>query len=72
MEAILKPFVWGTNRHKLPWRTLKNPTDLRSVALPDFNLYYIVAQLSQLYPIDKTDGVRFAMFLCPAWSKNVL
>lgn len=48
MEAILKPFVWGKNRHKLPWQILKNPTDLAGMALPDFNLCNLAAQLSQL------------------------
>lgn len=59
LEALLKPFVWGTNRHKLAWQALKNPTDMGSMALPDFNLYYMAFQLSQLFHIDKTDNTRF-------------
>lgn len=49
LKALLKPFVWGANRHKLACQTLKNPTDLGGTALPDFNLYYIASQLSHSY-----------------------
>lgn len=37
------------------------------VALLDFNLYYLAAQLSQLFHIDKTDSTHF-LTLCPKWS----
>ena len=69
MEAILRTFIWGTNRHKLAWRVLKNPTDLGGTALPDLNLYYLASQLSQLYHIDKTDRLRFLTLLCPQWAQ---
>lgn len=65
IEALLKPFVWGTSRHKLAWQVLKNPADLGGTALPDFNLYYVASQMSQLYHIDKTDRDRFLQLLCP-------
>lgn len=55
IETLLKAFIWGCNRHKLPWHKLKNPTDLAGTALPDFNLYYLAAQLSQLFHIGQ-DG----------------
>lgn len=69
MEALLKTFVWGNNRHKLAWKVLKNPTDLGGTALPDFNLYYLAFQLSQLYHINKTDRLRFITLLCPQWAQ---
>lgn len=59
LEGLLKPFVWGTNIHKLAWWILKNPTDLGGTAFPDFNLYYIA---SQLHHIDKRD--RFSSLIC--------
>ena len=65
LEALLKPFIWGSGRHKLAWQAVKNPTDMGGMALPDLNLYYIAAQLSQLYHIDKTDNQRFLTLLCP-------
>lgn len=68
MEVILKPFIWGNNRHKIAWQKLKNPTDLAGMALPDLNAYYIAAQLSQIFHIDKTDSERFMHFLCPRWA----
>lgn len=40
------------------------------MALPDLNLYYIAAQLSQLFHIGKTDRDRFFTFLCPRWSHS--
>lgn len=55
MEVILKPFIWGNNRHKIAWQKLKNPTDLAGMALPDLNAYYIAAQLSQIFHVDKID-----------------
>lgn len=67
MEVILKTFVWGKSRYKLPWNKLKNPTDLGGAALPNFNLYYIAAQL---FHIGKTDRTRFLTFLCPKWSSS--
>lgn len=69
-EALLKPLVWGSSRYKLAWRSLKNPTDLGGVAIPDLNLYYIVSQLSQLFHIDKMDKERFSTLLCPAWVQD--
>lgn len=69
-EALLKPFVWDSNRHKLAWWTLKNPTDLGGTALPDLNLYYIASQLSQLFHIDKTDKEIFSILLCPTWAQQ--
>lgn len=72
MKALLKPFVWGNNRHKLPWHKLKNPTDLAGMALPDFNLYYFAAQLSLIFHIDKGDRERFLCFLSPKWSQPTL
>lgn len=70
VESILKPFIWGNNRHKLSWHKLKNPTDLAGMALPDFNAYYIAAQLAQIFHIDKVDRERFLCFLCPRWSQK--
>lgn len=65
IEALLKPFVWGSSRHKLAWQALKNPADLSGTVLLDFNLYYVASQLSQLYHVDKTDRERFLQVLCP-------
>lgn len=70
MEALLKPFVWGNNRHKLSWQALKNSTDMGGTALPDFNNYYIASQLSQLFHIDKSDKDRFLTLLCPSWAQS--
>lgn len=70
MESLLKPFVWGKNRHKIAWQTLKNPTDMGGTALPDLNHYYIASQLSQLYHIDKVDSERFRMLICPQWAQE--
>lgn len=53
----------------MAWQVLKNPTDLGGTALPDFNLYYIAAQLSQLFHLDKTDRERFLTLLCPKWAQ---
>lgn len=50
--ALLNSFVWGAARHKLSWQTLKNPPELGSAALPDFNLYYLAAQLSHFFYLD--------------------
>lgn len=72
IETLLKPFVWGNTRHKLPWHKLKNPTDLAGTTLSDFNLYYLAAQLSQIFHIDKVDRERFLCFLCPKWSQTTL
>lgn len=69
MEAIIKPFVWGNKRHKIAWQKLKNPTDLAGMAVPDFNIYYIAAQLSQLFHVDKTDRKRYLHLVCPGWSQ---
>lgn len=69
IEAILKSFVWGNNRHKLPWHKRKNPTDLAGMALPEFNQYYLAVQLSQLFHIDKVDKDRFLCLLCPGWAR---
>lgn len=65
MEALLKPFTWGDSRHKLLWHKLKNPTDLRGAVLPDFNLYYVAAQMSHLFHIDKIDKIRSLIFCAP-------
>lgn len=72
LETFLKPFVWGNNRHKLPWHKLKHPTNLAVMALPDFNAYYLEAQLSQIFHIDKVDRERFLYFLCPKWVQQTL
>lgn len=72
METLLKPFVWGNTRHKLPWQKLKNPTDLAGLALPDFNMYYLASQLSQIFHIDKTDRKRFLFLVCPKWIQQTL
>lgn len=69
IDAVIKPYVWGKNRHKLAWRLLKNPSDLAGTALPDFGLYYLASQLSQLFRIDETDRNRFTLLLCPAWAQ---
>lgn len=69
MEAILKSCVWGDSRYKLPWSKLKSLNDLGGMALPDF-MYYLTAQLSQLFHIEKTDRARFLTFLCPKWSHS--
>lgn len=72
LETLIKPFVWGNNRHKLPWHKLKHPTDLAGMALPDFNTYYVAAQLSQIFHIDKVDRDRFLHSLCPKWTRQTL
>lgn len=72
METLLKPFVWGNNRHKLLWHKLINPTDLAGLALPDLNMYYLASQRSQIFHSNKTDGKRFLFFLCPKWIQQTL
>lgn len=69
-KVIFKIFIWGKSRHKLPWGKLKNPTNLGGTALPDLNMYYIAAHLSQPFHIDKTDRARFLTFLCLGWSHS--
>lgn len=63
IEVILNTFVWGKARHKLSWQVLKNPTDLGGTALPDYNLYYLAAQLSHFFHIDKSDKERFMLLI---------
>lgn len=69
LEAILNTFVWCSSRHKLSWHMLINLTDLGGAALLNYNLYYIAAQLSHLFHIDKTDTLRFSTLLCPKWAQ---
>lgn len=71
IEAILNSFVWGSSRHKLSWQTLKNPTDLGGAALPDFNLYYLAAQLSHFFHLDKHDKKRCLSLLCVPHGRRV-
>lgn len=48
LDSMLRAFVWGNSRHKLPWRVLRNPSTLGGAVLPDFNPYYIAAHLDKL------------------------
>lgn len=64
IDHILNSFVWGTNRHKLAWHTLKNPTSSGGTALPDLHAYYIAAQLSHIYHLHKTDSIRYQSLTC--------
>lgn len=64
IEALLNSFLWGTTRHKLSWQTLKNATELGGAALPDFNLYYLAAQLSHFFFLDKQDKERYLALIC--------
>lgn len=43
LDQIVNSFIWGSNRHKLAWNTLKNPTTAGGAALPDLHTYYIAA-----------------------------
>lgn len=69
LEATLNSFVWGNTRHKLSWRALKNPMDLGGTVLPDFNLFYLAAQLSNFFYLDKGDKDRYLALLCSPFSR---
>lgn len=64
IEAILNSFVWGQNRHKLAWQTLKNPTDMGGVALPDLQDYYLASQLSHMYHFHTSEMQRYRSLVC--------
>lgn len=64
IEAILNSFVWGAARHKLSWQALKNPTDFGGASLPDFILYYLAAQLSHFFYLDKTNRDHYLSLVC--------
>lgn len=70
LEAILNSFVWGKTRRKLSRQVLKNPIDLGGTALPDFNLYYLAAQLSHFFYLDKGDKERYLALVCSLYSNT--
>lgn len=68
IKTILNSFVWGKTRHKLSWQVLKNPTELGGTALPDFNLYCLVAQLSHFFYLGKGDKERYLTLVCSPYT----
>lgn len=64
MESILNTFIWGSSRHKLPWRVLKCPTDLCGAAVPDLFTYYVASQLSHFFYINHEDKERYSTLIC--------
>lgn len=64
MESIINTFIWGSSRHKLPWRVLKCPTELGGAALPDLFLYYIASQLSHFFHFNQSDRERYSTLVC--------
>lgn len=71
LEAILNTFVWGNSYHKLSWNTLKNPTHLGGTALLDFIFYYLSAQLSHFFHLDKGDRDWYLALVCSPFSQVI-
>lgn len=64
LDRLLRTFIWGTSRHKLAWKHTQKPTKLGGLAVLDFAAYYLAAQLSHCFPIDKGDHSRYLALVC--------
>ncbi|OCT55247.1 hypothetical protein XELAEV_18003557mg, partial [Xenopus laevis] len=51
LASAFRRFVWGSSRNRLALATLYRPKDLGGMALPDMQMYFLAAQLSQLWTL---------------------
>ena len=56
MEGLLRELIWDRGRHRISIETLKNPKSRGRLSVPDFELYYLAAQLQWLAKWLKGDG----------------
>ena len=45
LDSIYTAFIWGSGRRRVALRTLQRPTADGGIAVPDFEAYYLAAQL---------------------------
>ena len=61
LEGLLTQLIWGNDRHRIALATLKLAVDEGGMAVPDFELYYITAQLQWVVHWSAVlwDGIEF-------------
>lgn len=59
-QSKILHYIWGTKGPRIAWATMYAPKDPGGLRVPQFQKYYLAAQLSQLYQLH-------SHHYCPDW-----